>query len=288
MESVGGMGGTASNVAMFVVVGIAIYYFYKWLSGDGEMNEEIIFNPAQDGMPAKSAEMPKPLVPTKVSLYQGGEFSLTTWIYIADWTVNKGKNKPFLVVSGGPSFATMVMYLGQNASKLGIRVSTAGDGSGSVSDSEFKLNTAKLNSIRPVNGGAAGGEYMDTNLEKCDIENIDLQRWVCITTVLNGRTLDVYIDGKMSRSCVLNGMFLVDSASGGSLSVTLGGLFGFGGLIGQTRVADFAYSPDRVYQNYQSGPNDTSILTKIKSYFDPKQYSFSLKVNGQDMASAST
>ena len=282
MESFSGLGGTAYNLALFVVIGIAIYYFYKWLSGDGEMNEEIIFNPAQGGMPAKSAEMPKPIVPTTVSLYQGGEFSLTTWIYIADWTVNMGKNKPFLIVSGGPSFATMVMYLGQNASKLGIRVSTTGDVSGGLNPS-FELDTSKLNSIRPINGGPAITPYTDIDLKKCDIENVDLQRWVCITTVLNGRTLDVYIDGKMSRSCVLNGMFKVDSASGGSLSVTLGGLFGFGGLIGQTRVADFAYSPDRVYQNYQSGPNDMSILTKIKSYFDPKQYSFSVKVNNQDL-----
>jgi hypothetical protein len=282
MESFSGLGGTAYNLALFIVIGIAIYYFYKWLSGDGEMNEEIIFNPAQGGMPAKSAEMPKPIVPTTVSLYQGGEFSLTTWIYIADWTVNMGKNKPFLIVSGGPSFATMVMYLGQHASKLGIRVSTTSDVSG-VLNTGFELDTSKLNSIRPTNGGPAITPYTDIDLKTCDIENVDLQRWVCITTVLNGRTLDVYIDGKMSRSCVLNGMFKVDSASGGSLSVTLGGLFGFGGLIGQTRVADFAYSPDRVYQNYQSGPNDMSILTKIKSYFDPKQYSFSVKVNNQDL-----
>jgi hypothetical protein len=288
MESVGGMGGMASNVAMFVVVGIAIYYFYKWLSGDGESNEEIIFNPVYAGMPAKSTNVSKPFAPTAVSIYQGGEFSLSTWIYITDWTVNKGQNKPFLTVNGGPGFATMIMYLGQNVSKLGIRVSTAGNGSGGVTGSDIKLDTTRLNNIRNVNGGAAGAGYNDSSLEKCDIESVDLQRWVNITTVLNGKTLDVYIDGKMSRSCVLDGMYLVDSASGGSLSVTLGGLFGFGGLIGKTSVADFAYSPDRVYQIYQSGPNDTSIWTKIKSYFDPTQLSFSVKVNGQNLASAST
>lgn len=286
MESVGGMGSTASSVAMFVVIGIAIYYFYKWLSGDGEINEEIIFNPSYGGMPGKSSSIPKPFVPTSVSLYQGGEFSVSTWVYISDWTIDRGRNKPFLTLSGGPNFATMVMYLGQNTSKLGVRVSRAGN----TTASDFKLTTTtggELSKIRSFDASSAvGPSYNDSNLEKCDIESIELQRWVNITAVLNGKTVDVYIDGKMSRSCVLDGMFLV--AAGDSLSVTLGGPLGFGGLIGQTRVADFAYSPDRVYQIYQNGPNDTSLFTKIKGYFDPKQYSFSLKVSGQDMVSAST
>jgi hypothetical protein len=36
----------------------------------------------------------------------------------------------------------------------------------------------------------------------CDIE-IDLQRWTQVTVVINGRTCDVYMDGKLARSCVL-------------------------------------------------------------------------------------
>jgi hypothetical protein len=78
-------------------------------------------------------------------------------------------------------------------------------------------------------------------------------------------------------------MFQVD---GDKPTVIVGGPYGFGGLIGTTKVANFAYSPDRVYQIYQSGPNDTSIWTKIKSYFDPSQFSFSVKVNNQNLGSA--
>jgi hypothetical protein len=166
------------------------------------------------------------------------------------------------------------MYLGQNVSKLAIRVST----------DNLKLDAAKLNDIRPSTGSSYGATpYTDVDSKKCDIESIDLQRWVCITAVLDGRTLDVYIDGKLSRSCVLDGMFKV---SGDSAKLLLGGPTGFGGLIGQTQVANYAYSPDQVYRIYQNGPVDSSLWTKLVSYFDPGQFSLSLKRNGADVISA--
>ena len=264
MESLGGAGSTMSNVAMFVVVGIAIYYFYKWLSGDGEFNEAVVFNPPIAGMPATYDDEQVIYKPENISLYDGGEFSISTWIYIADWSVGKGLNKPFLAVSGGNDFATIIMYIGKNTTKLGVRVSNE------ISTTQkYKLTPAELNQIRHINSGSNNPSYSDEIIDKCDIETVDMQRWVNITLVLNGKTVDVYIDGKMSRSCVLNGVFLVAS---GTFSVSLGSAYGFGGLIGKTQVSDFAYSPDQVYKIYQSGPNDTSIWTKIKSYFSTNKY----------------
>jgi hypothetical protein len=75
-------------------------------------------------------------------------------------------------------------------------------------------------------------------------------------------------------------MFKVD---GDKPTVILGGLNGFGGLIGTTKVANFAYSPDQVYKNYQNGPLDTSIWTKIKGYFDVSQYGFNVKTKSSNV-----
>jgi hypothetical protein len=94
----------------------------------------------------------------------------------------------------------------------------------------------------------------------CDIESVDIQKWVNITAVLSGSNLDIYIDGKLSRSCVLGGLFKVDS---GSPTLILGGANGFGGLIGKTRAANFAYSPDQVYKNYQDGPFNSSMFSNL-------------------------
>jgi hypothetical protein len=278
--SSGGPTKTIFNIAVMVIVVLALYYFYKWLSGTGDPDsvETILYSSLTSGLPGKSTE---PTVFTSTTtdlpaLYEGGEYSVSTWVYITNWGVNKGYNKPFLRLTGGSTggYDTLVMYLGQNVSKLGIRVST----------DNMQLNTAELNKIRPSTGSSYGlSPYTDIDITKCDIEMIDLQRWVNINTVLNGRTLDVYIDGKLSRSCVLDGMFKV---SGDAPKLIIGGPTGFGGLIGQTQAANYAYSPDQVYKIYQNGPIDTSITTKLMSFFDPGQWSLSVKRNGSNVIAA--
>jgi hypothetical protein len=276
MDSAGGASNMVFTVSVFVILAIALYYFYRWLNGSGEMNDVVIYTSPDSGLPGKSDKVFKFNTDNSdiPPMYEGGEFSISTWVYITNWGINKGYNKPFLVLSGGAGqagYASVVMYLGQNVNKLGIRVSTEND----------KLTSAKLEQIRPITGNGYGvSPYTDTSsdFKKCDIESIDLQRWVNITAVLNGRTMDVYIDGKMSRSCVLPGMFKVD---GSSTELLLGGPYGFGGIIGQTVAANFAYSPDRVYKIYQSGPVNTSIWTALSGYFNPAQQPTSVQKDAQ-------
>lgn len=260
------------KVAIFALLGLALYYFYRWLNGTGELSNVVLYTSASDGLPAMGTKVTKlDSENTKIpALFSGGEYSISTWIYVTSWEVNKGYNKPFLTLSGGgDEYKTLVLYLGQNVPKLGIRTSTSNGATGS---SEIRLNTAELAKIRPLNGSGFGtGVYTDAseNFKVCDIESVDVQRWVHIAVVLSGRTQDVYINGKLSRSCVLPSMFKVD---GDSAEIILGGPYGFGGLIGTTKAANFAYSPDQVYKNYQDGPMDASIWSRIKSYFDPKEF----------------
>lgn len=284
-----GAGGMVFKVAVFVLIALALYYFYRWLNGSGTFNDVVVYTSPNSGLPGMSTSVTKLTatsnnVPT---IYAGGEYSVSTWIYITNWEVNRGYNKPFLVVDGGgDEYKTLILYLGQNIPKLGVRTSTSSEATGTL------LNKNTMTKIRPTtsSGGFGASPYTDTggDFSLCDIESIDIQRWVNITVVLSGRTQDVYIDGKLSRSCVLPKMYMVDSGDSGITQITLGGSYGFGGLIGQTKAADFAYSPDQVYKIYQSGPLDNSLWTQLKGYFDPSQYSFSIQRNGQNIASGST
>ena len=274
-SNAGAAGGAGSySIIWYILAALAIYYLYKWLYGDGSLTDVILYSPVEGGLPGKSSNPKKFTADTAnmPGLYDGGEYSVSTWIYVNNWDSNRGFNKPFLQLSGGGGvggFQTLVLYLGQNMSKLGVRVSTE----------NMKLTASELGNMRPISGSSFGGgsNYGDNSsgFLKCDIENVELQRWVNVTVILNGRTVDVYIDGRMSRSCVLDGVYVV---SGNSTSLALGGPFGFGGLIGKTQVADFAYSPDRVYQIYQSGPFDTSLSTRLSSMFNPPQFAVSVKM----------
>lgn len=244
------------KIILVVILVVGIYYLYKWLNGTNDLEDRLIYSNSSPGLLAMS---PTPTVFTASSLpplYGGGEFSVSTWIYITNWGVNKGQNKVFLTLSGGAkAYSTLVMYLGQNINKLGIRVST---------DSTEYSTTLDSTQMTMITSGQT--PYTDTasDFKKCDIDTVDIQRWVNITAVLSGRTLDIYMDGKLSRSCVLDGLYKVD---GDTPSLSLGGPSGFGGYIGQTRGANYAYSPDQVYLNYLNGPNNVSLLSQILGIF---------------------
>jgi|LauGreDrversion4_2_1035121.scaffolds.fasta_scaffold183155_2 hypothetical protein len=255
---------------VLVIIAVALYYLYKWLQGSDDLQNVVIFSPKRQGMPANSTN---PVVYNELTLpplYPGGEFSVSTWIYVNNWNERSGRNKLFFRLSGGSAEAsnveTLVMYLGQNVNKLSVRVSSASSvtsaGSGSAIDS-VQLNSE---TITKITQDSPTSVFTDdsTGFKKCDIEEIDLQRWVNITVCLSGKTVDVYMDGKLSRSCVLNSMYHV---TGDRTKVELAGPSGFGGYIGQTQIANYAYSPDQVYKMYQNGPMDQSLWAMISGMF---------------------
>lgn len=263
-------------LAILMLVGL--FFLWKWLYGGSDESDMVIYSSSSDGLPAKDAKATVYSGSQIPQIYGGGEYSISTWIYVTNWGINKGKNKPFLVLSGGApestGIMTLVMYLGQFTNKLGVRVSCESP-SNAMGDLTFARDYAAI--------VAGTSPYTDSSpdFKKCDIEQVDLQKWVNITAVLTGRTIDIYIDGKLSRSCLLDGLFKV---SGEIPTLKLGGPDGFGGLIGTTRGANFAYSPDRIYSYYQEGPFSGFSL----SSFNPGDFSFDIKRKGSTVFSTST
>jgi len=77
----------------------------------------------------------------------------------------------------------------------------------------------------------------------------------------------VYLNGKLSRSCVLPKMFKVDA---GGYSAHLLAYGGFGGQISLTTMYDAALNPEQVYTNYMRGPEPiTNIGEWFASFFTP-------------------
>jgi hypothetical protein len=106
-----------------------------------------------------------------------------------------------------------------------------------------------------------------TDAPLCDLPEIDLQRWVHLTVSVNAKTVDVYTDGKLARSCVLPSQYKVD-ASGYSASLLDYG--GFGGQISTTTMYDTALNPESVHKLYMAGPEPiTSFGGWLGSIFAP-------------------
>lgn len=255
-------------ILVILVLIYILYVVWLWSKGKNDVQDMVLYSSQTDGLPARTTGLGKTYSGTQVPMiYPGGEYSVSTWIYVTNWGAggSAGKNKPFLVLSNGGTNATLLMYLGQNINKLGIRVSDS-----STTSNQIPMTTVS-SSTNFINGSPT---YSDTDgMPQCDIESVDIQRWVNITVVMMGKTVDVYMDGKLSRSSILPGLFYADSTSVPTL--TLGSSNGFGGLIGMTRAANIAYTPDRVYANYQEGPFSGFSWASL----DPSQYILSLTRN---------
>jgi hypothetical protein len=100
--------------------------------------------------------------------------------------------------------------------------------------------------------------------QMCDIPVIDMQRWVNITVVLSGRTIDVYMDGKLARSCISPSYYKVDP-TGVKLKIAERG--GFDGYINGVSMFNYPISPADVYRIYQAGPTGKSagVSTMVSS-----------------------
>ena len=124
-----------------------------------------------------------------------------------------------------------------------------------TSDEPGNLSSTQVESMfQPM---ASDDSLVTGTPTQCDIPEIDLQRWTMITVVISGKTIDVYIDGKLSRSCVTSSYFRVDPTEEISLNMLDRG--GFDGYIGNTSVGNYSMSPNEIYSTYLSGPNGVSL-----------------------------
>jgi hypothetical protein len=95
-------------------------------------------------------------------------------------------------------------------------------------------------------------------LHKCTVKNFPLQSWVNLAISLYGRTLDIYIDGKLARTCNLPGIVKADP----NADVLVTPLGGFGGYTTDIQYWDTAINPEQAYNIYRQGL-DESVLGEL-------------------------
>jgi len=248
---------------------VALYYLYQYLFASTTGNTYLLVSKNQSGNTTTPIIISSDKLPT---IYEGGEFTISTWVYVNDWTYRRGNNKSILSIEGD-NFDIIRIYLGKYKPTLNIRLHTKetgavpGSGAGitGVAGSSV-LGSESLDAITRNNIFNPSQLQPDDNLQLCDLPEVELQRWVCITVAVNGKTVDVYYDGKLARSCVLPTYYKVDTR----YSAKLLGYGGFGGQISRTTMYDTALNPEQVYKIYMAGPEPiTDIGSWFYSFFAP-------------------
>ena len=222
---------TFSKVIFFIVlilfIALIIYIIYLAVKAahDAKVNNPVIVNDVIDASISRPAfQLPQ--------ITEGMNQTFSTWIYVKDWNYKFGQYKNILWKGNPPNNST----------------STTVDTPPIANIHSPSLWLYPLtNSLKVVTSTS-----VPEQVESCDIQNIPLMTWVHIVYVLNNRTVDIYINGKLERSCALRGIPTIDNSP---VYITTGTpLAGYYGKIGKTQYFTKALLPNEVANVYQKGP----------------------------------
>lgn len=159
-------------------------------------------------------------------------FMMSIWFFIDDYNqhIDQYKFISNYVGTNGSSYSSSLdLFLTPLNNKLGIGINTGG-GTGSTSR---------------------------TNYNTYYVDNIPLQKWNCLTISVNDRTMDVYLDGKLVNSYILEGFYIPFHKS--SLYLGNSDVNSFSGYITRVRYEPNSISPETAYNIYREGI-DSSIM----------------------------
>lgn len=152
------------------------------------------------------------------------DYTYSVWVYVNNWNYRLGEKKPILERPGMDS-----MEFDSNLNNI-----------------IFTLAVSPPEGTTPVT-------------HTCTLENVPLQAWTNIIMTLNGRALDLYMDGKLVRTCVLPGVPHI--LPGANLQLTPGG--GFYGYTGNLQYINKAVNPRDAWAIYREGYGGSNWFSNI-------------------------
>jgi hypothetical protein len=150
---------------------------------------------------------------------QGG-YGMQWWMYVKDWNYGYGKKKTVLKRpdATNPQIANPQISLHPTDNSLQVSISIYPSTEGGSSKDQ------------PAPAGHSGSS---DDVFICEVPNIPLQTWFSVSVTVFGRNVDIYLDGKLVKSCFLSG---VPKPAVGDISLTPDG--GFSG-----RICNFYHYP---------------------------------------------
>ena len=254
------VGATGSlKYIFYIVAALVVVYLVSRLVFKGGSQDIAVTGTTQTASPAGG---PKPFKITedgRLRIKSGGEYTFSFWVYINSWGDGTSKPKNVLSITDAamPDNSLMSVMLYPAEPLMAIRVYTGKSNSGD----DFTNNVNRKNLLTGGGGSLTGG--MGTK-PQCDLQDIDLQRWINVTVTTNGRVVDVYYDGKLARSCILPSIIMAGTK--GLQSVVIGESGGFQGSFGVMNYFAYSLTPDRIYSIYLAGPGGPpSFLSYLES-----------------------
>jgi hypothetical protein len=172
-------------------------------------------------------------------------FTYSMWFYINDWNYRYGEQK---------------IIMGRSGSAIATEPMTTGIGAESTTN-----NPQDLSSLQPCPFVILGGKennltiavtcYTNASTKSqgmvhyLEIANVPIQKWVNLFFSVYGRTLDVYIDGKLVRTGILPGTAKINPTA--NIYLTPNG--GFNGWTSKLQYWNNSSNPQMAWDTYMAG-----------------------------------
>tara|TARA_Y100001970_G_scaffold292578_1_gene434427 strand:+ start:563 stop:1423 length:861 start_codon:yes stop_codon:yes gene_type:complete len=220
----GKVAGASRTTLIVVIFCFILYLFYssKLFSTTTDLVSSIT-----------DADVHSTILSSSLKTYQNN-YSITGWFYIDDWNYKYGEPKVLLFRPDTPgakaTFNPMIFF----------------------SPVENNLTVA----VNCYSSDVAKPDESQRFL--CNVKNINLQKWVHLGVVLNNRTLDVYLNGKLTKTCMLPGVPKINNGSNieltpGNNPVNLDDNPGFMGYVSKIVFFPYDLTPQQVYDEYRRG-----------------------------------
>jgi hypothetical protein len=200
-------------------------------------------------------------------------FTYSIWFYVNDWNYKYGKPKVIFGRMGAKSpgntgsAGSRDLGSGDKCSGDGDRnppgpTGGSGSGNGNMADiggkdpcpavvlGAIENNVGISVSCYPGQDTQPSNPGEKTIVHTCNVSNVPLQRWVNLLISVYGRTLDVYLNGKLTRTCLLPG--IVSTSKYSPIFVTPMG--GFDGWTSKLQFWPNSLNPQQAWNVYSKGP----------------------------------
>ena len=209
----------ARNIILFVVIIILLIIVIGYISQDVGTLTDLI-----EGTTMQKIEA----VDLDTSSASSSNYTYSIWFYIDDWNYRYGEPK---VIFG---------RMTEDSSKK--------EPCPSVVLGATQNNIAVSLAVYP-NQDSVPEDGSNFIIHTCGVANIAIQKWVNLLISVYGRTLDIYVDGKLVRTCVLPGVAKIDTQA--PVYVTPYG--GFSGWTSTFQYWSDATDPQKAWNIYKAG-----------------------------------
>jgi hypothetical protein len=155
-----------------------------------------------------------------LSAEREGGYGMQWWMYVKDWNYGYGKSKSVIKRPDSTNGAVMNPHISLHPTDNSLQISV----------SVYPATEGGSAKAQPAPAGHSGSS---DDVFVCDVTDIPLQTWFSVSVTVFGRNMDIYIDGKLVKSCFLSG---VPKPAVGDIQLTPDG--GFSG-----NICDFYHYP---------------------------------------------